>query len=164
MILIGLGSNIGDREGHIVAAVRMLHRHPLIRVVKVSSLYETAPVGYTDQADFLNAVIRIESSIPPQELLDVCRGIEAGLGRVREARWGPRTIDIDILLYDDIVIQADLLTLPHPRLQDRRFVLVPIDEIAPELPVYEGLTASKLLASCPSDDVRRYGDLCWEEV
>jgi len=130
---ISIGSNIGDRLHHLAEAVRALDSHERIEVTKVSSIYETAPVGYTDQADFLNLTVCVETSLDPYELLKACQYIENGLGRVRDIRWGPRTVDLDILLYNNDNIEAENLTVPHPRMGERAFVLVPLLEIAPTI-------------------------------
>jgi 2-amino-4-hydroxy-6-hydroxymethyldihydropteridine diphosphokinase len=104
-----------------------------VNVLAVSSVYETAPVGYTDQADFLNLVVKIEMDISAHELLEVCQKIEQGLGRERTIRWGPRTADLDILLYNNDNIAVEKLTVPHPRMQERAFVLIPLLEIEPSI-------------------------------
>lgn len=156
MIVLGLGSNIGNREENIKAALAALDAHPAIEVVTVSSLYETAPVGFTEQPEFLNAVARINTSLQPVELLEACLTVEKQLGRVREVRWGPRTIDIDVLLFDELELSTEQLSLPHPRLHERCFVLVPLAEIAPNLVVYSGKTARECLAVCSDSGVRLY--------
>ncbi|MCG7346248.1 2-amino-4-hydroxy-6-hydroxymethyldihydropteridine diphosphokinase [Sporosarcina sp. ACRSL] len=130
---ISLGSNIEDRLQHLTEAIHALHSHQQIEVTKVSSIYETAPVGYTDQADFLNLAVCVKTSLNPYELLAACQDIENGLGRVREVRWGPRTVDLDILLYNNDNIEAENLIVPHPRMGERAFVLVPLLEIAPTI-------------------------------
>jgi 2-amino-4-hydroxy-6-hydroxymethyldihydropteridine diphosphokinase len=157
VICLGLGSNVGDREANIRAAVAGLAAWPGIRVAQVSSLYETAPVGYTEQADFLNAVAGVATTLPPAELLAACLAVERSLGRERKLRWGPRTIDIDVLLYDDVALDTPALTLPHPRLHERCFVLVPLAEVAPDTPVRAGKTAGELAATlCGGGEVRFY--------
>lgn len=145
MILIGLGSNIGDREKNIAIAIQKLGNHQEIRIDKVSSLYETKPVGVTEQPDFLNGVISIDTGLAPLKLLEVCLGVECQMGRIRDQRWGPRNIDIDILIYHDLTIQDDVLQIPHPRLHERCFVLVPLQEIAADIPICQGLTPRQLL-------------------
>lgn len=130
---LSIGSNIGDRLHHLTEAVRSLHSHDKIEVTMISSIYETEPVGYTDQANFLNLVVCLETSLNPFELLEVCQGVENDLGRVRGIRWGPRTVDLDILLYNNDNIETENLTVPHPRMDERAFVLVPLMEIAPTL-------------------------------
>lgn len=127
---IGLGSNIGDKLDTLRRAIEMLGRAG--RVSKVSSFYSTEPVGYTDQEDFVNAVVEIHTQLSPLALLACCHVIEDELGRSRLVRWGPRTIDLDILLYGDQVINDTELTIPHALMATRAFVLVPLAEIAPE--------------------------------
>ncbi len=110
----------------------MLDADPKIEVVRVSSVYETDPVGYEDQPPFMNIVVEVEAKMSPHELLTACQSIEAALGRVRTIRWGPRTIDLDIVLIDDVIVDDERLTVPHPRMAERAFVLVPLVEIAPD--------------------------------
>ena len=129
---VGLGSNLGDRLGNLRSAARALARTPGIAVRRSSSVYETAPVGGPEQGDFLNAVVEIETGLEPRELLEVLQGIEQRLGRVRHERFGPRTIDLDLLTFDDEVIDEPDLTLPHPRMHERAFVVVPLLEIGAE--------------------------------
>jgi 2-amino-4-hydroxy-6-hydroxymethyldihydropteridine diphosphokinase len=143
---IGLGSNRGDRKTNCRKALELLAESG--RVTKVSSFYRTEPVGFKDQEDFINAVAEVETDLSPQELLAACNRIEAELGRTREVRWGPRTIDLDILLYGDRTVHDHDpdLTIPHPLLADRRFVLVPLCEIAPQaLHPVSGKTVERLL-------------------
>jgi 2-amino-4-hydroxy-6-hydroxymethyldihydropteridine diphosphokinase len=125
---VGLGANLGDREATIRAAIAELPG-----VLGVSTLRETDPVGVTDQPRFLNGVAALETGLQPQELLDLLLAVERRLGRERRERWGPRTIDLDLLLYGDEVIDEEGLTVPHPHLHERRFVLEPLAEIAPSL-------------------------------
>jgi 2-amino-4-hydroxy-6-hydroxymethyldihydropteridine diphosphokinase len=127
---VGLGANLGDREETIRAAVAELPD-----VVAVSPLRETDPVGVADQPQFLNGVAALETELAPRELLDVLLAVERRLGRERRERWGPRTIDLDLLLYGDEVIDEDGLKIPHPRLHERRFVLEPLADLAPQLVV-----------------------------
>ena len=142
---IGLGSNLGDKKANCRKAIALLAKSG--RVTSVSSLYRTEPMGYADQDDFVNAVVEIETGLSPEALLQQCRSIEDELGRVRTIRWGPRTIDVDILLYGAAMIETPELTIPHPLLHTRRFVLVPLCEIAPQT-LHPKLrkTASDLLA------------------
>jgi 2-amino-4-hydroxy-6-hydroxymethyldihydropteridine diphosphokinase len=161
MILLGLGSNIGDREATIIAAISRLNDHPAITVREVSALYETAPVGFADQPAFLNAVAAVDTTLTPEALLDACLDVERQLGRVREQKWGPRTIDIDILIYHELVCNSDRLSLPHPLMHQRCFVLVPLREIAPELRLDNSKTASELLETCQATDVKFYKKLEW---
>lgn len=127
---IGLGSNVGDKQANVRRAIELLRES--VRVTGVSSLYTTEPVGYREQEDFINAVVGIETDRSPEDLLAVCRSIESRMGREREVRWGPRTIDLDILLYGDAIVDRPDLTIPHPRMLSRKFVLVPLVEIAPD--------------------------------
>src|SRR5262249_30306864 len=131
VVYIGLGSNIGDRTQHLVDACATLHRHPAIAVARVSSLYHTAPVGFTAQDLLLNAVACLQTTLRPPALLRVTQATERRLGRVTTWRWGPRIIDLDILVYDALQIHTPSLTIPHAALHERRFVLVPLAELAP---------------------------------
>lgn len=128
---LSIGSNIGDRLTHLSDAVHTLHAFNRTSVLKISSVYETAPVGYTEQANFLNIAIQIETAFNALELLAVCQGIEIELGRVRDIRWGPRIVDLDILLFNQENIEIETLTIPHLRMHERAFVLIPLLEIAP---------------------------------
>lgn len=130
--VLGLGGNLGDRAANLAAAVKALEHLPGTRVTGLSSLYETAPVGYADQPDFLNRVAVVETSLSPRALLGGCLGVEAALGRVRGRRFGPRVVDIDLLLYEGVVSADPELTLPHPRMMERAFVLVPLAELFPD--------------------------------
>jgi len=125
---LGLGSNLGDRLLLLARAVRLLSTLR-VKVGAISSVYETAPQGMVDQPSFLNLAVQIETDLRPRELLRHTKDIEAELGRVRDLRWGPRTVDIDILLYGDLVVVEDGLQIPHPRLAERAFVLVPLLEL-----------------------------------
>lgn len=127
-VYLGLGSNLGDRKEHILDAVRLLHERG-IKTIQLSSLIETDPVGGPPQGLFMNAVLQGETSLLPQELLLVCLNIETHLGRIRTIKNGPRAIDIDILLYDDLCIDTPDLTIPHPRMKERDFVMRPWREL-----------------------------------
>lgn len=130
-VFLGLGSNVGDRENQLKEAIRLLDEQSGIKVVKVSSFYETEPVGYVDQPDFLNLCVEIQTELSPKAVLERGLAIEQQLHRVRKERWGPRTLDIDILLYGDQIIEEQDLTIPHPRMTERAFVLIPLQEITP---------------------------------
>jgi 2-amino-4-hydroxy-6-hydroxymethyldihydropteridine diphosphokinase len=132
---VALGANIGDPTATVLAAFAALANLTDSRVVHTSSLYRTAPVGLTNQPDFINAVAMLETGLAPEELLDALLDLEARFGRVRRDRNGPRTLDLDLLIYDDIELDLPRLTLPHPRLHLRAFVLHPLAEIAPDLAI-----------------------------
>lgn len=143
---IALGSNMGDREANLRAAIDMLGRTDGVCVSVVSSFYETEPVGYTDQDTFINAAAGVVTTLTPGELLAVCLGIEDALGRVRTIKWGPRTADLDVLLFGDTVMDTPELVIPHPLMHERRFVLEPLAEIAPgALHPTSGRTIAELL-------------------
>ena len=129
--LIGIGGNLGDPAAHCREAVRRLEEHPAVTVLRCSSLYRTEPLGVRDQDWFVNAVVLCETVLEPEKLLLVLQEIERSCGRVRRERWGPRTLDLDLLCYGQVVLNTERLTLPHPRLHERRFVLVPLLEIVP---------------------------------
>ncbi|MGL4818435.1 MAG: 2-amino-4-hydroxy-6-hydroxymethyldihydropteridine diphosphokinase [Bacilli bacterium] len=126
---ISLGSNVGNREQYLKSAIQLLNMHPAIQVCKISSIYETEPVGYEAQDTFLNMVIELYTTLAPIQLLQVTSGIENQLGRIREERWGPRTVDLDILLYNAENMRTEKLTIPHPRMLERGFVIIPLREV-----------------------------------
>ena len=130
---IGIGTNIGDRKDNINKAIKLLGENGKTLIRKVSSIYETAPVGYLDQAAFLNLVIEIETVLGPFELMEFTASIEKAMGREKLIKWGPRLIDLDILLYENEVVKTEKLIIPHPRIGERAFVLIPLMEIAPEI-------------------------------
>jgi 2-amino-4-hydroxy-6-hydroxymethyldihydropteridine diphosphokinase len=130
---IGLGSNLGDRYAHLSSALTLMAAHGL-KVTAVSPIYETDPVGYTEQPRFLNAACRVETDLPPRELLAEMRRIESEIGRTPSFPNGPRVIDLDLLLYGDCVLSEPDLEVPHPRMHKRAFVLVPLADIAAEVP------------------------------
>ncbi len=133
---VALGSNLGDRLEHLRAAVNALEALPKTRVLGKSRVFETEPVGGPDgQGAYLNAVVRLETRLKPRELLEALLEIERSRGRVRTTRWGPRTLDLDVLLYGTQVIREDHLTVPHPRLHERAFVLEPLHDLAPDLEI-----------------------------
>jgi 2-amino-4-hydroxy-6-hydroxymethyldihydropteridine diphosphokinase len=133
---VAVGSNLGDREATIARALELLDDPPALRLVRTAAVRETAPVGVVDQPPFLNTAVRLETMLRPRELLDRLLAIERRLGRVRTSeRWGPRTLDLDLLLYGAAVVDEPGLTVPHPRLHERRFVLEPLNELAPDLVV-----------------------------
>jgi 2-amino-4-hydroxy-6-hydroxymethyldihydropteridine diphosphokinase len=141
---IGLGSNLGDRRAHLSQAVRRLEDAGAL--VSVSSLYETAPVGGPAQGPFLNAVAIVDTDLSPRALLDFCLGVEREAGRRRRVRWGPRSLDLDLLLFDRVALDERGLQVPHPRLRERRFALEPLVEAWPEAALPDGTPVAALLA------------------
>jgi len=151
---ISLGTNIEPREVYLNEALSLLSEHKEILIKKESSIYETDPVGYLDQENFLNIVIEINTSLSPTDLLDYCQQIEQKLGRKRMIRYGPRTIDLDILTYEDEVIHSERLIIPHPRMHERAFVLVPFKEIAPDYFLKSmGMTVDELLDQLDGEEI-----------
>ena len=147
---LGLGSNLGDRAAHIAEACRHLAQNPKVRLLSVSALYETAPWGMTEQGPFLNACAAMETTLEPKPLLEFCLATERLMGRVREERWGPRIIDLDILIYGAAVVKEQHLTIPHPHMAERGFVIVPLAEIWPEA-LIGGRSAKALAADFKGD-------------
>ncbi len=146
---IGLGSNVGDRHGFLTKAASCLQDIRGTRVICYSSVYESDPVGKIDQPAFLNAVAEVETHLTPPELMEELQVAEKAVGRLQHERWGPREIDLDILLYDGLLHQDTTLSVPHAELEKRRFVLVPLREIAPDVvhPV-SGFTMEELAGKC----------------
>jgi 2-amino-4-hydroxy-6-hydroxymethyldihydropteridine diphosphokinase len=130
---LALGTNLGEREQHLATAVEALAQTPDVTLVAVSSVYETDPVGGPEQGRFLNAVVAVDTELAPHALLALAHRLETDAQRVRVERWGPRTLDVDVLLYGDVVVSEADLEIPHPRLWERGFVLAPLHDIAPEL-------------------------------
>jgi len=164
-VYVGLGSNEGDREAHLVAALQALSRIDAVAVLRCSSLFDSAPVG-PSQPRFLNAVVALECCLPPLRLLTILKRIEEDLGRRRDGtRWGPRPIDLDILVWDGEVVAEPNLQVPHLELHKRRFALEPLAEIAPELqhPVL-GVTVKEMLSHLAPQDVRRLMATQWPEA
>ena len=152
---IGIGANLDDPESGVRRAINSLSRLPDVKLITCSSLYRTAPVGYLDQPDFVNAVAELETALEPQALLAQLHLIERQFGRKRTWRNAPRTIDLDLLLYGDRHMQSEDLTLPHPRMAERAFVLVPLAEIAPDVMVGPLGTAKQMLQAVSTDGVQR---------
>ncbi|CAM4105988.1 2-amino-4-hydroxy-6-hydroxymethyldihydropteridine diphosphokinase [Mesobacillus thioparans] len=163
---IALGSNMGDRFGYLTQAIIFLEGDENISVVNTSSIYETDPVGYTDQDQFLNMAIEVETSLSAVELLDTCLDIELKLGRKREIKWGPRTLDLDILLYNHENIETEKLTIPHPRMSERAFVMLPLLEMDPDitLPTTGEPLANDLLSISDREGVRIWKQKNGEDV
>lgn len=151
---VALGSNLGDRHAHLDAALAALAALPATRLLARSARYETAPLGPAGQQHYLNAAAALSTTLAPHALLDACLAIEQARGRVRRERWGPRTLDLDILIYGELTLNDDRLTLPHPAMLERAFVLAPLAELAPEL-VFAGRTLAQHLAALDQSGVRR---------
>lgn len=163
---VALGSNIGDREYTLQRAIIQLAATPNITVERVSDMYETDPVGYTDQPAFLNMAAAIRTSLSPDELLDAMLRIEQELGRVRDIRFGPRAIDLDLLLYEDEARDTERLMLPHPRMMERAFVLVPLrDVLAGTHPLHAAVEQSANLA-CQNgkEGITRWKTINWHSA
>lgn len=135
--LIGIGSNIGDRKEYIDTAIDALNHIPSVQVLRMSPIYESEPWGYANQEKFYNAVIEVETNLTAYTLLGVCLGIEAGVGRVRSIKNGPRVLDLDLLLFEGQESMTAELTLPHPRMFERDFVLIPLRDLYPEMKIYK---------------------------
>jgi 2-amino-4-hydroxy-6-hydroxymethyldihydropteridine diphosphokinase len=155
---LSLGSNLGNRRQFIADAILALNQAAGVRVSRLSQVYETEPVGVVDQPKFLNLVVEIATTLSPRQVLALCLMVEARLGRVRMERWGPRTIDIDVLWYEGAAIAEADLTLPHPRMLERAFVLVPLSEIAPELS-FAGVTVRERASHLDQNGLRVLGTL-----
>lgn len=155
---LGLGSNLGDRIAYLQAAVDGLHADARTTVQAVSSVYQTAPVGGPEQEEYLNVAVRVATRRSPARLLRLCQVIEAALGRERSARWGARTIDLDVLLYGPRTVATRSLQVPHPRLVERAFALVPLIEVAPGETLPDGTTLTAALAKlAPIEGVTMVG-------
>ncbi|MDC0953777.1 2-amino-4-hydroxy-6-hydroxymethyldihydropteridine diphosphokinase [Porticoccaceae bacterium] len=153
---IGLGSNLSDTvagqeldsRAQLNLAIDSLSAHPHILVSRRSSFYQTPAIGPGEQPNYINAVAQLDSQLAPLDLLDLLQSIENQQGRVRTVRWGARTLDLDILLYDQLIENSERLTVPHPRMHERGFVLAPLSEIAPDLCLPNGENIQQLLANC----------------
>lgn len=155
---LGLGTNMGDREEYLNSAVKLIDNNENIKVVNKSKIYETKAWGYTDQADFLNMCIEVETSLNEYNLLEACQEVELKLNRERIIRWGPRTIDVDILFFNDIILDNENLYIPHPRISERAFVLIPLIDLNENL-VIKGKVISEYLNSLTNeerDEVKEY--------
>lgn len=152
---IGLGSNLEDPQAQVCRAFDELAELPHCRLVRRSSLYRSAPVGPQDQPDFINAVAELQTALEPEALLDQLQAIERAHQRVRKIHWGPRTLDLDLLLYADRTINTERLTVPHPFMYERGFVLWPLVEVAPQLSLPDGSTLAQRLDQCPMGTLER---------
>lgn len=149
---LGLGTNIGNRENYLREAVEIINNNQEIKILKVSKVYETKAWGLKEQDDFLNLCVEIETELNPQELLEVCHKVEEELNRVRTIRWGPRTIDVDILFFNDMLSLDENLTLPHPRIKERAFVLIPLMDLNTNL-LIDNKTISYYLNKLSKDEI-----------
>lgn len=157
---LSLGSNMYDRQAYLNMAVEALNAYPQIVVSKKSSIFRTAPWGNESQEEYLNAVVEIETSLAPLKLLTVCQLIENAAGRVRFSHWGPRTLDIDIIFYDNIQLQTDRLTIPHPHMHERLFVLAPLSEMITDN--YSAATIKNMMNQCEGQQVEAIiGPTAW---
>ncbi|MEM1222820.1 MAG: 2-amino-4-hydroxy-6-hydroxymethyldihydropteridine diphosphokinase [Verrucomicrobiota bacterium] len=155
---VALGSNLGDRLGQMQSALELLSAGNELTVLEVSPIYENRAIGMGDADPFLNAVAKIETTLAPEVLLDVCLTVEEKLKRVRTGSWIPRTIDIDLLIYEDFELKSEKLELPHPQIQKRDFVAKPLMDIAPDL-VLKGKTIDKWVAALPVIELALYPEV-----
>ncbi|MDR7074881.1 2-amino-4-hydroxy-6-hydroxymethyldihydropteridine diphosphokinase [Fictibacillus barbaricus] len=163
---LSIGSNMGDREELLKKAIQSLAEYHDIEIEKISSIYETDPVGVTDQPLFLNLAIKLKTTLSPHALLSKLHEVEEELERKRIRKWGPRTIDLDILLYNGVSIQTEVLEIPHPRMLERAFVLIPLSEVAPD-DIYPGGSISLHQVLCEQRDkegVRIWKKIDWEDA
>ena len=152
-VYVGLGSNLDNPHGHVKRALKELSQLPHCELLLTSKLYSSKPVGPQDQDDFVNAVALIITELDAHDLLDQLQALEQQHQRVRERHWGPRTLDLDILLFGEQCINSPRLTVPHPEMKNRGFVLGPLVELSPELTMPDGTSLQQLLNQCPIDDL-----------
>jgi len=151
-VYIALGSNMDSPHSQLDSALAALSQHPRIELVATSNRYQTPPIG-PQQPDFINAAAQLSTDLSPLDLLDALQAIEQQQHRVRSIHWGPRTLDLDILLYDNFVIESERLTIPHPRMVERGFVLVPLADLDAQLALPSGETVAQLLANCSQQGI-----------
>lgn len=156
-VYLSLGSNMGDKIQHLKDAVSIIKEYDRVSNVMVSSFYETAPVGYLDQDLFVNIALSLDTEMEPYEMLSLCQHVEEELKRKRIIRWGPRTIDVDILLFNDIISNDEKLTIPHPRMKERAFVIVPLYEIANDISI-DGDSIESIYQALDKEDIRKIAD------
>lgn len=152
---LSLGSNLGDKIEYLLMAIEKINYIKGCKVTKKSKFYETLPWGYENQDTFINICLEIETNLSPQNLLENLQNIENELHRVRNIRWGPRTIDIDILLFDDIIVEDENLIIPHPRIKERAFVIIPLFEIFPQA-IIEGENIEEILNNLDTQGIKEY--------
>lgn len=151
---LGLGTNMGDKQAYLKEACKIISDNTNINIVKISKVYKTKAWGYTNQDDFLNICIEVDTNLSPEELLEVCHEVENKLNRVRVIRWGPRTIDVDILFFNNIISTDENLTLPHPRIKERAFVLIPLMDLNKELAI-DNKTISYYLSNLEKEELKQ---------
>ena len=156
---LGLGTNMGDKQAYLKEACKIISDNTNINIVKISKVYKTKAWGYTNQDDFLNICIEVDTNLSPEELLEVCHEVENKLNRVRVIRWGPRTIDVDILFFNNIISTDENLILPHPRIKERAFVLIPLMDLNKEL-VIDNKTISYYLSNLEKEELKEL----WKEL
>lgn len=161
--VLGVGGNLGDRRRELAAGIDQIAACPGVTLESISALYETAPWGKTDQPAFLNAAVRIATDLPPRPLLEAVLDAERRLGRTREERWGPRTVDIDILLYGSELVDEPGLRVPHPRLAERAFALAPLADVLPDAR-FNGKSAAEWLAAADQSGIVRLGGPDWHPL
>lgn len=152
---IGLGSNLEDPRAQVERAINSIEKIPDTSLINVSSWYQSTAVGPGDQPDYINGAVSVDTYLPPESLLSALQTIEAAQGRVRNERWAARTLDLDLLLYGDIIVSTDRLQVPHPRLQERNFVLYPLAELAPRLALPSGDTLQSLVESIGTEGLSK---------
>lgn len=154
LVYLALGSNLGDRLANLRKALALLEANYPVKRRRISPIYENRAVGMGEADDFLNAVVEIETSLEPEALLDACLEVEQSLGRKREGGWAPRTIDLDLLLYEGFCCKTARLNLPHPRIAERDFVAIPLGELYPEGEIM-GQTIEEIIENLPANELRR---------
>jgi 2-amino-4-hydroxy-6-hydroxymethyldihydropteridine diphosphokinase len=162
MAYLGLGANLGDPQNQLKQALALLHHSGGISVRRVSSLYETSPVGYLDQPNFYNLVAEIDTVLPPTGLLQATQKVEQCLRRVRLERFGPRTMDVDILLYDQRIVDTPELTIPHPRLLERAFALIPLHELTGDVVIPTGQHIEEAIKALPNNQWIKKLEFSWQ--
>jgi len=167
MIILGLGTNMGEREQNLQQALELMTVDGDVEIFQVSSIYETAPFGVTDQPGFLNMTVSVQTRLTPQELLHKCLAVEKKMGRIRTRHWGPRIIDIDLLFFDEVQLVSEELTLPHPGILQRAFVLIPLRDIAPTLSLANGRTTTEMALEFENhagQEVHRRKKVAWDSL
>ncbi|QFT56199.1 2-amino-4-hydroxy-6-hydroxymethyldihydropteridine diphosphokinase [Microbulbifer sp. THAF38] len=154
-VFIGLGSNLAEPQKQLRGALKAIEEIPHSRLLRCSSFYHSAPIGPGEQPDYVNAVAELESALQPIELLNQLQSIELAHGRERSVRWGARTLDLDILLFDEFQLDEARLQVPHPRMAERNFVLLPLAELAPNLQLPTGESLQQLLQNCPQNRLEK---------